>query len=219
MKNKTKLFLISVLSVCTLATGVTAIAASANDAPETNAPMFTFKGTSIRLPKVENEVSDGISGVRFAVQMSTENWATYSETFAETWITISYNETVSAPVYTTNNWYTVDEDGRYAEENFVAYQSTVVLYDIDADYFATNFKVQAFARVKGEETVLSTEQFVAKSMSQVAIEYAGTDASKLQAVEAYLPNYTVTFDVDGTQTTATAKYGTPVSALQEYLAT
>ena len=221
MKSKTKLFLISTLSLCMLATGVTAITVSANnnnDEPVVSAPMFTLKGTSIRLPKVENGVSDGITGVRFAVQMSIGDWNTYSADLAETWITLSYDDTVSAPVYTTNNWYTVDDAGRYLEENFKAYQSTVVLYDIDADYFATNFKVQAFARFKGEETVIMSEQFVAKSMSQVAVEYAGTDVNKLQAVETYLPNYTITFDVDGVQATETAKHGTPVSALQEYLA-
>ena len=43
MKNKTKLFIISALSVCALSLGVTAVSASA----ETNAPTFTFGGTSL----------------------------------------------------------------------------------------------------------------------------------------------------------------------------
>ena len=204
MRNKTKLFLISALSLCTLTAGATAVMASAND-DVVEVPAFTFEGTSIRLPKQ----NDTISGVRFAVQMSTADWDKYSADLAETWITISYGETVSEPVYTSESWYTVDGEGAYVAENFEAYQATVVLYEIPSDFFATNFKVQAYARFKGEEQAFASEVFTSKSMNEVAIEYAGTDAGKLEAVEAYLPSYTVAFE--GIEATETVKYGKTVA--------
>ena len=206
MKNKTKLFIISALSVCALSLGVTAVSASA----ETNAPTFTFGGTSIRLSKGEG---DEINGVRFAIQMSTTDWDTYSADIAETWITLSYGETTSAPVYTTNNWYTVDENGMYVEKDFEAYQSTVVLYQIPDTFFGTKFKVQSFARFQGSEEVVASDVFESKSMNEVAILYAGTDANKLERVDAYLPAYTVTFNVDGEMyDTQKVKYGKVATA-------
>ena len=216
MRNKTKLFLISALSLCTLTAGITAVAASADDVTETtNVPTFTLKGTSIRLPKVENEVSDEITGVRFAVQMSTADWEKYSADIAETWVTISYDETVSAPVYTTNNWYTVDGEGNYVAENFEAYQATVVLYDIDEEYFTTEFKVQAFAMFQDSEEAIFSEAFQAKSMSQVAKEYAAENPEKIDGVKEYM-FYTVSFDTDGGNAMQAVQvpYGTPASGLE-----
>ena len=118
MKNKTKFLLISALSLCTLSAGVTAVMASADDTQTQTAPTFTFAGTSIRL----NEEA----GIRFGVQMSVADWEAYSEELAETWITISYEDKTSEKIPTSNAWYTVDAEGKYVAENFVAYQSTVV---------------------------------------------------------------------------------------------
>ena len=50
-------------------------------------------------------------------------------------------------------------------------------------------------------------------MNEVAILYAGTDTNKLERVDAYLPAYTVTFNVDGEMyDTQKVKYGKVATA-------
>ncbi len=215
MRNKTKLLLISALSLCTLSAGVTAIAASANEGQETtNQLELTFGGASVRY--VENDSTK--NGIRFAVQMSTEDWNDFSDSIEETWMVISYDGKDSTAVDTTKSWYTVDAEGKYAEADFVAYQTTVVMYEIPEDNYTTDFTVVGYAKMKETAEVVESPVKAedARSMSDVAKEYAGTDETKKESVKEYM-YYTVTFDIDGETSTQTAKYGTPVSALEAYL--
>ncbi len=215
MRNKTKLLLISALSLCTLSAGVTAIAASANEGQETtNQLELTFRGASIRYEQNKE------NGIRFAVQMSVEDWTEFSDSIEETWMVISYDGKDSTAVDTTKSWYTVDAEGKYAEADFVAYQTTVVMYDIPTENYATDFTVKGYAKMKETAEVVESPVKAedARSMQDVAKEAVENDSTLAGALEAYLPSYTVSFDVDGgsdvNPNPMTAKYGTPVSALE-----
>ncbi len=199
MRTKTKLMLISALSLCTLSAGVTAVAASANEGQETpNKLELTFGGASIRYNVAEKE-----DGIRFAIRMDKQDWDEFSSEIETTYVTISDGTKTTEPIYTTSTWYTVNAKGEYVAEDFVAYQTTVCLY---GEFDATqNFTVKGYAQMKDGETVVDSVVSEGRSMLYVAnaaacdVNVSSEDKESL--VNEYLASYD--YNVSFGETTST----------------
>ncbi len=190
MRNKTKLLLISALSLCTLSAGVTAIAASANEVQqETPTLAVQYYGASIRYGE-----TDGRNGIRFAVRMEKDVFEYYKDSIEETYTVITSGED-EAKVNTTKTWYAADANGKAIEAEGAGehayYQTTVYLWGIPEDKYTQDFSVKGYVKQYDVAEAVETTETKTVSMTYVANEAVKEDASLSEVLKDYLPVYTI----------------------------
>ncbi len=190
---------------------------------------LTIPGAYVRV-----QTPDGQTGIRFAVSMTKDAYEQNASTITETGTLVIPEDYYAQKGYTdatytvetakqadskiaytdtTTNWYPVDASG-YAtnvEEDIVAYQTMVYVYDIDEEWFDVDFIVRGYANVNGQAVYSALYE---NSMSYIAKQAIDMDASLESALGGFLKTYQVAFMVDGApQDTVEVKYGEQVSAI------
>ena len=212
MRNKTKMMLLTALSLCTLSVGATAVVASAQTETFDKPLAVEYYGASIRYG-----MEDGRNGIRFAVRMEKDVFEYYQSSIETTYTVIS-DGVASAEIETTDTWYAADDKGVAIEVAGAGahtyYQTMVYLWNIPDSAYAKEFTVKGYVKQYGVEEMVESTETKKASMEYVAKAAVDSGAVSADDLADYLPEYTVTYDVDGVQTSNTVKYGTVVEAMK-----